>query len=222
MDLAVRGPIQIVLMDQEGLFLDALSAKLIAEQEIEVVLADSDPQKLLETCLRSHPEVAVFNLNRGGGEAFNVASEIHARQRTTRFLFLAHQHSDLSIEHALRIGGFGFLLHRETYQTLIDSIKRINRGDFCFSESIEQRLTYNRERHSWSLNQTEGVASLTNRQMEVLRHLATGRSVKEVAKRMHLSEKSVDSHKYRIMNKLQIHDRVELARFAIREGLAEA
>lgn len=67
-----------------------------------------------------------------------------------------------------------------------------------------------------------GLSSLTNRQLEVLRHLAVGQSVKEVARQMHLSEKSIDSHKYRIMNKLGIHDRVELARFAIREGLVEA
>ena len=62
---------------------------------------------------------------------------------------------------------------------------------------------------------------LTARQVEVLRHLAQGQSVKEVAKLMHLSQKSVDSHKYRIMHKLAIHDRVELARYAIREGLTQ-
>ena len=60
---------------------------------------------------------------------------------------------------------------------------------------------------------------LTNRQQEILRYLALGDSVKEVAKRMRLSNKSIDSHKYRIMQKLEIRDRVELARYAIREGL---
>jgi DNA-binding NarL/FixJ family response regulator len=63
------------------------------------------------------------------------------------------------------------------------------------------------------------LTSLTSRQIEVLRHLARGKSVKEVARSMHLSEKSIDSHKYRIMHKLGIHDRVELARYSIREGL---
>ncbi|MCH7685179.1 MAG: response regulator transcription factor [Planctomycetes bacterium] len=63
------------------------------------------------------------------------------------------------------------------------------------------------------------LSSLTPRQLEVLRHLAEGHSVKDVAKRMLVSVKSVDNHKYRIMRKLRIRDRVELARFAIREGL---
>jgi DNA-binding NarL/FixJ family response regulator len=63
------------------------------------------------------------------------------------------------------------------------------------------------------------LSQLTNRQLEVLRHLARGESVKEVAKSLQLSQKSVDSHKYRIMHKLGIHDRVKLTRYAIREGL---
>lgn len=63
------------------------------------------------------------------------------------------------------------------------------------------------------------LSKLSNRQIEVLRNLAFGLSVKDVARRMHISVKSVDSHKYRIMQSLGIHDRVDLARYAIREGL---
>nr|ADY61088.1 transcriptional regulator, LuxR family [Rubinisphaera brasiliensis DSM 5305] len=63
---------------------------------------------------------------------------------------------------------------------------------------------------------------LTPRQLEVLTYLAEGKSVKEVAQVMHLSQKSIDSHKYRIMNRLHVHDRVHLSRIAIREGLIEA
>ena len=63
------------------------------------------------------------------------------------------------------------------------------------------------------------LLSLTSRQLEVLRHLAIGRSVKEIAWKMHLKPKTIDSHKYNMMRRLDIHDRVSLARFAIREGL---
>lgn len=63
------------------------------------------------------------------------------------------------------------------------------------------------------------LSTLTLRQLQVLRHLVRGESVKEVAATMSLSERAIESHKYRIMQKLGIHDRVELTRFAIREGL---
>ena len=66
------------------------------------------------------------------------------------------------------------------------------------------------------------VSMLTQREMEVLRYVAQGLSKKEIARTMHLSTKTVENHSARLMKKLNIHDRVELARFAIREGLAEA
>lgn len=66
------------------------------------------------------------------------------------------------------------------------------------------------------------LGRLSDRQIEVLRNLAFGMSVKDVARKMHISVKSADSHKYRIMQSLEIHDRVGLARFAIREGLVSA
>lgn len=72
------------------------------------------------------------------------------------------------------------------------------------------------------LHESSVFSLLTSRQLEVLTHLAEGKTVKEVAQVMHLSQKSVDSHKYRIMTRLNIHDRVHLARLAIREGLIEA
>ncbi len=93
------------------------------------------------------------------------------------------------------------------------------RGDRCFSNEALDRLDYNPAIKRYLVRSTSYLLTLTNRQLEVLRHLARGESVKEVAKAMVLSERAIESHKYRIMQKLGIHDRVELARYAIREGL---
>ena len=104
-------------------------------------------------------------------------------------------------------------------QNLSDAILRAVAGESSFSPEVLERLNFNQETKRYSLKVESSLSTLTGRQVEVLRHLARGESVKEIARLMHLSHKSVDSHKYRIMNKLGIHDRVELARFAIREGL---
>jgi len=222
MDLPHRAPIHLVIMDSERMLLDSLASNLSAEQDFSVVYANEDPQQGIRACLDTFPEVAIIDVELKGRDPFDIAAEIHSRQKKTRFLFLGRLVSDISIEQALRVNAYGFLLKNEPFSILVDSIHRINRGDFCFSSAIEDRVVYNRENHSYSMRGENGLSSLTNRQLEVLRHLAVGQSVKEVARQMHLSEKSIDSHKYRIMNKLGIHDRVELARFAIREGLVEA
>ena len=222
MDLPHRAPIHVVIMDSERMLLDSLAANLSSEPEISVVYADDDPQQGIRACLETYPEVAIIDVDLKGRDPFDVASEIHSRQKKTRILFLGRSASDITIEQALRVDAYGYLLKNEPFSALLESIHRINRGDFCFSPDIESRVVYNRENHSYSMRGETGLSALTNRQLEVLRHLAIGQSVKEVARQMHLSEKSIDSHKYRIMNKLGIHDRVELARFAIREGLVEA
>ena len=105
---------------------------------------------------------------------------------------------------------------------MISAIHAVAEGRPVFSERIRSRLDFDGEQNSYSLKINQAAADLTARQLEVLRHLARGASVKEVAKLMHLSQKSVDSHKYRIMNKLGIHDRVDLTRYAIREQIIEA
>lgn len=80
-------------------------------------------------------------------------------------------------------------------------------------------MDYDPLRKRYRLHSGGHLSTLTARQLEVLRHLAKGRTVKEIARILEVSPKSVDCHKYRLMNKLDIHDRVELARYAFREGL---
>jgi DNA-binding NarL/FixJ family response regulator len=214
-------PIQLVLFGSQRLLLDSLVYRLESETDIKVLLADTDWQNGSRVCRESGPEVALIDMDLTGGDPFEIATEISAEQKLTRIVFLAQQFSDASIEKALEVPASGLLLTRETMVELIAAIRRICRGQFCFSGEIERRLAYNAQSHTYSVSPGTGLSSLTDRQKEVLTYLALGMSVKEVARRMHLSNKSIDSHKYRIMNKLGINDRVKLARYAIREGLVE-
>lgn len=219
MDLLSDEVVRLVLVDREALLRETLTERLEAEPQFRVLSAGDDVPRAIQICLESDVDVAVLSVDSSNRDVFDAAAEIRSRHKRTRFLFLSGSVSDITIEQALRAGAQGFLLKNEPYSNLKESILRVHRGDFCFSRSIENRIQYNRERHSYTMRSEGTLSSLTNRQLEVLKHLALGQSVKEVARRMHLSEKSVDSHKYRIMNKLGIHDRVELALFAVREGL---
>jgi DNA-binding NarL/FixJ family response regulator len=89
-------------------------------------------------------------------------------------------------------------------------------GGTCYSREISKKI---QSLNSNGTSTNKSLSNLTPRQVEVLRHLAAGESVKEVARSLNLSGKSVDSHKYRIMRWLGIHDRVKLSLFAVREEL---
>ena len=186
---------------------------------MDVVGTATEADAALSLIQQTHPDVAILDVELPGRSAFEIAAEMAKLRLGTRVLFLSGFVSDVFVEQAIRLKASGYLLKGEPASNLIASIKAIATGEVRFSKEVDERVVFDSYRKRYLVRSESRLSALTNRQLEVLRHLARGRSVKEVAKMMHLSEKSVDSHKYRIMHKLGIHDRVELARYAIREGL---
>lgn len=212
--------IRTVLVDHHVMFLEPLAKVVSADPEIDVVGIATDGDDGLRLILNAAVDVAVLDLQLPGRSAFDVAHELSTRRPETNVLFLSGFVSDVFIAEALRLDARGYLVKTERPASLIKSIKRVAAGEICFSQEVKDRLAPDSSNGRHVVRAESRLLSLTPRQMEVLRHLARGKSVKEVARLMHVSAKSIDSHKYRIMHKLEIHDRVELARFAIREGLS--
>ncbi len=122
---------------------------------------------------------------------------------------------------ALKDNARGYLTYDCSLDSLLDTISKVASGDIkhYWCPKAAEMIDYSGKKPK--VKSANALSSLTERQLEVLTHLAEGKTVKEVAHILHLSHKSVDSHKYRIMNRLHVHDRVHLSRFAIREGLIE-
>ena len=110
----------------------------------------------------------------------------------------------------------------EPLDVLVEAVETVAAGATFFSESVRSRLIVEGDRLRLSREHRSPTEDLTPRQLEVLCHLARGLSKKETAREMGIRVKTVDNHCSHLMETLAIHDRVELARFAIREGLIEA
>ncbi len=211
--------IRVVLVDDHKSILEPLAARINQAEELEIIGTASDGESGLRLILEEKPDVVILDVDFDGRGSFDIASEIASRNKETKIIFLTGYLTDVFIDQALKINARGYLLKWESPQVIIDSILKVMNGEYCFSSDVHDRIEFDSKTDQYNIKSNCKLASLTSRQLEVLRFLARGQSVKEVAKTMHLSEKSIDSHKYRIMHKLNIHDRVELARFAIREGL---
>jgi DNA-binding NarL/FixJ family response regulator len=207
------------VIDDHRLLLESLAARLSAQSDMEVVATATNADDGLRNMLESRPDICILDAQLPGRGSFEVAAEIRTRLRGTRLLFLSDYLSNVFLEQALRCKAQGYVRKEEPVEFLIAAVRNVAAGKYSFSKDVEARLQYDAPRKRYFLHASHQLSALTNRQLEVLRHLARGASVKEVAKTLHLSQKSVDSHKYRIMHKLGIHDRVHLARYAIREGL---
>ncbi|HWL07805.1 MAG TPA: response regulator transcription factor [Planctomicrobium sp.] len=212
----------ILLIDEHPIVLEALSHRLNPVPEFTVIGQHTHSDRAFFDIFERRPDIVIMGLELPGRGAIEVADQISARLPATRTVFFTDYDTDIFIDVALRLGVAGYLLKREPVNQVVESLKRIALGENVYSDSILERLHYDRETREYRVKTQSFFSSLTLRQIQVLRHLARGESVKEVAKSMMLSERAIESHKYRIMQKMGIHDRVVLTRFAIREGLMPA
>jgi len=214
--------IKVLLADDHTLLRRAVARVLHESPTITVVAEVGNADDAITAALRFNPNVVVLDIDMPGIASFDAARTIIARVSTARVLFLSAFTHDRYIEAALACGALGYLSKNEPPEKVIDAIRAVAGGQCYFSPEVQARLVIDSDGVHLGHESKSRAATLTNREVEVLRYIARGMSKKEIAKTMHLSVKTIENHSASIMARLDIHDRVELTRFAIREGLIEA
>lgn len=217
-----RSTVTIGIVDPHEATQYAMSMLLNGQPDVEVVGVEADGEDGLRMLTEKRPRLAIMEIDLDGRSGFELASDLGMRQRETRVIFYSAAMPDIYIEQALRSKAAGYVLKTDPLSSLLTAVNAVTKGSSYFSEPIRDRVSIDPVTGQMRAQFESRLAQLSDRQLEVLRNLAFGLSVKDVARKMHISVKSVDSHKYRIMQSLGIHDRVDLARYAIREGLVGA
>lgn len=197
----------------------AVSMLMKSQPDVEVSGVASNGEDGLRMLMETRPRIAIMEIDLEGRSGFEIAGDLGMRQRETRVIFYSAAMPDIYIEQALRSKTSGYVLKTDPLTSLLTAVQKVASGGTHFSEAIRDRVSVDPGTGQMKAQFEGRLTQLSDRQLEVLRNLAFGLSVKDVARKMHISVKSVDSHKYRIMQSLGIHDRVDLARYAIREGL---
>ncbi|MBB83577.1 MAG: DNA-binding response regulator [Deltaproteobacteria bacterium] len=210
----------ILLVDDQEMMREALAQHLASQSGFEVVASVSNHQSAIEAAEEHQPDVALLDIEVPGLDCFVAAREIADKSPKTRIVFLSAFCRDAYIEQALEVGTAGYIVKGEEPGVLHRAIETVVGGGTYFSEEVENRLVLGNDGLKVSEPLSTRAASLTKREREILRYIAVGMSKKEIASLVDLSVRTVDAHVRNIMGKLDLHDRVELARFAIREGLA--
>lgn len=215
------GKNRVLLLDSEQLTLAGLSCLLTTEANYQIIGNAQTGQDGLNLALQVKPDLVLIDTNLEGYSPYFVAEEIKRNIPETKLVFFSRHFSDTVIERCLKIPCDAMVLKTEGKEVLLKALDLVFQGKTYFSEELSSRIDTESGERQVRFDSATPLSELTSRQLEVLHHLAKGNSVKEVAKIMHLSEKSIDSHKYRIMNRLGIHDRVKLSLYAVREGLIQ-
>jgi NarL family two-component system response regulator LiaR len=211
--------ITVVVADDHVVLREGLVAHLRETPDIEVVGEASDAATACERVAATRPHIALLDIEMAGRDVFDAVRTMTTAQPELRVVFLSAHAHDSYIHKAVQASAWGFVTKSASAQTVCQAIRDVAHGWVHFSPEIQARIVNTTQGVGLSSVATR-ISLLTPRELEVLRHLAHGLSVKALARIMHISPKTADKHKTSLMNKLDIHDRVVLARFAFREGIA--
>ncbi len=214
--------IKILVVDDHALVRDALAEHLRREVWLTVVGTAGNAEEAIDKAIEHSPDLVLMDIDMPGLICFDAAKRIAALRPSTRVIFVSGFLHDTYIAQALEVKAAGYLTKRETPETVVAAIREVASGGAYFSDEVRSRIVV--DEHGARLEEPKSksrVDTLTSREHEILRYLARGLAKKEIASISGIAVKTVDRHCANLMGKLDIHDRVELARFAIREGLAD-
>lgn len=209
----------VLVADDHSLLRDMLSATLAAEGF--AVEATSTADEALRIGKEQKPDIAVLDIDMPGMSPFEVARRWRAEGLPIRVMFLSAFVRDSYVGEALAVEACGYLTKDEPPGEVVAAVRAVAAGEVRFSRAVLDRIALDTKGPRVVSGDAARVEGLTARELEVVRLIARGHAQKQVATDLAISIKTVQHHLASAMDKLGIHDRVELARFAIREGLVE-
>jgi DNA-binding NarL/FixJ family response regulator len=214
--------ISILIADDHDSVRELLKDKLETQPDMKVVAHVPDAEAAVAAAADTKPAVILMDIDMPGLSAFDAAERIAARCPNSRVVFFTAFVRDHFIERAIAVRAWGYVTKTERADAVIKAVRDVSRGFTYFSPEVQSRLVMGRRGPQLATQEQSLASTLTPREREVLTYIAKGLPKKDIADTMCVSIKTVDYHCTNLMDKLRIHDRVELARFAIREGLVQA
>ncbi|HEY6260346.1 MAG TPA: response regulator transcription factor [Nitrospiraceae bacterium] len=210
-------PIRVVLADDHVLIRAGLRALLHSLPNIEVIGEASDGHEAVDVIARHQPDVVIMDIGMPGLNGVDSTRRIVKQCPGTRVIILSMHANEEYVGRALEAGARGYLLKGAEPAELELVLKAVMRGETYLSPSIAKHLVQDYLSHR--KEKTQPLPDLTTRQREVLQLIAEGCSTKDIANKLKLSVKTVDTHRSELMHRLDIHDVAGLVRYAIRTGL---
>jgi DNA-binding NarL/FixJ family response regulator len=213
-------PVRVMVVDDHPMWRDAV-ARDLTEAGCEVVATAGDGAEAIRRGIATRPQVIVLDMQLPHMSGVEVTTRLVAADSDVRVLVLSASGEQHDVLEAVKAGATGYLVKSASREELIDAVRRTAAGEPVFTPGLAGLVLGEFRRLARTDESEEGgtVPRLTERETEVLRLVAKGLSYKQVAERLVLSHRTVQNHVQNTLNKLQLHNRVELVRYAIERGL---
>jgi two-component system response regulator NreC len=210
----LKAPIRVVLADDHAMVRRTLRLVLESEQDVDVIAEAVDVSAVLRQIARHVPHVLVLDLRLPNGSSVAMVRQLRARFAETEVVVLTMEESPLFAQRAIDAGAIGFVVKDRADTDLLTAVRLAARGEGYVSPRVATGLE--------ALHRATNGDGLTQRETEIVRMIALGHTSAEIACQLHLSRRTVETHRARIHHKLGLKTRAELVQFALRRRLIGA
>jgi len=216
--------IRVLLADDHALVRSGLIKLLEPHKDIAIVGEAEDGEEAIRFAKQLHPDVVVIDLSMPKVNGIEAAKTLRRDCPETRVLVLTMHENEEYVYQIFRSGAGGYILKNAGRDEIAAAIRAVAKGDRFFSPRVSEIMVegYLRRAEEREKSFSSQEIPLTAREKEILSLIAEGLNNQQIADRLFISPRTVDTHRTNIMQKLDIHDSVKLVRFAIEKGLAKA
>ncbi|MDP3713696.1 MAG: response regulator transcription factor [Mycobacteriales bacterium] len=213
-DPVAGAPLRVVVADDHPIWRDAVERDLAAAG-LEVVGVAGDGEKAVRVCAATRPDVLVCDLQMPGMSGVQVSAAVVPTG--VRVLVLSASGEQADVLEAVKAGAIGYLVKSASTDELLDAVRRTAAGEAVFTAGLAGLVLGEYRRTA----EDDGAPRLTPRETEVLRLVAKGLTAKQAGERLGLSHRTVENHVQSTLTKLQLHNRAQLVRYAVEQGLTD-
>jgi len=213
--------VRVLIVDDHKIYREGLCLQIESDSDFVVVGEAANAEDGLSQALSHKPDIVLMDIDMPGVSCFDTIQRIHEQLHDTRVIILSGYMHDEQISQAVRAHAWGYAVKEEGFREVREAIKSVMGGKLHYAQSVLERIQAVDGRMRLGEHAETRLETLTPREHELLVLMGQGYSLKEAGHALHVSYKTVDKHKVNLMKKLDIHDRVELARYAIREKIVQ-
>ena len=208
------GKLRIIIADDHTLVRAGLVTLMARMPDVEVAAEASNGREAAKLVRDMEPDIALLDIAMPELNGLEAAERIHRDSPKTKVIILSMHANEEYVAQALKAGASGYLLKDAATTELEMALKAVAQGQFYLSPSISRQVV-----DSYLHGGPTGLDLLSPRQREILQLIAEGKSTREIAESLHLSVKTIETHRAQLMERLDIHDTAGLVRYALRKGL---
>lgn len=214
--------IRILVADDHTLIRRGIVGLLNAQSDMDVIAEAGNGREARDLALQMRPDVVLMDIGMPDINGLEATRQIRTQLPDTRVLILTMHDREDYLFRAVRIGAAGYILKGADVQDLLSAVRCVYRGEVYLYPTVTRKLLSDYLRRVEAGEEHEGYDGLSEREREVLRLIAEGNTTAEIAALLYLSPHTVQTHRDHIMNKLNLHRKAELIKYAIRKGLVDA